>query len=121
MRPGRDDKVVAAWNGLAIAALAESGAIFDQPQWIQVATRAAEYLLATHVGDPDNGTRANALFRTSLQGIAGRHAGVLDDYANVAEGLVCLYQVTGEDRWLNHARSFTRSALDHFSDYAGGF
>ncbi len=121
VRPGRDDKVIAAWNGLAIAALAESGAIFDQPEWINIAARVADYLLATHAGNPDSGTRADALFRTSLQGTAGRHSGVLDDYANVAEGLVCLYQVTGEDRWLDHARMLTRSAVGHFSDGSGGF
>ena len=121
VRPGRDDKVIAAWNGLAIAALAEAGAIFNQPLWIEAATHAAEYLLATHVGPVGQESRTDALLRTSLGGVAGRHSGVLDDYANVAEGFISLYEVTGEDRWLNQARIFTRSAVEHFSDGAGGF
>lgn len=126
VRPGRDDKVVASWNGLAIAALSEAGAIFDQPQWIESATKCAEYLVQIHFqksqsGDPQSDSRTDALFRTSLHGIVGRHSGVLDDYANVAEGFLSLYEVTGEDRWLEHARTLTRSAVEHFSDETGGF
>lgn len=121
VRPGRDDKVIAAWNGLAIAALAEAGAIFMQQEWIDSAKEAAEHLLSTHIVNSPRDSRSVALVRTSLNGTAGRHAGVLDDYANVAEGLISLYNVTGEARWLEKARVVAHSAVTHFSDDSGGF
>ncbi len=121
VRPGRDDKVIVSWNGLAIAALAEAGAIFNQQKWIDTAKCAAEYLLSTHVVRITDSTRAVALVRTSLHGTAGRHAGVLDDYANFAEGLISLYNVTGEARWLEQAQLLAHSAVEHFSDGSGGF
>lgn len=118
VRPGRDDKVVASWNGLAIAALAESGAIFDREDWIDSARSIAEHMLAVHYGAH---SRADALARTSLHGQVGRHAGVLDDYANMAEGLISLYEVTGEPSWLDTARELVNSAVTHFADPEGGF
>lgn len=118
VRPGRDDKVVAAWNGLAIAALAEAGALFDEPSWIESARRAARTVLAVHAGA---GGRQDAISRTSLGGQQGNNLGVLDDYANMAEGLLTLYQVTGEREWLDECHRLTKSALDHFADPTGGF
>ncbi|MEV0380701.1 thioredoxin domain-containing protein [Nonomuraea sp. NPDC050643] len=114
VRPGRDDKIVASWNGLAIAALAETGAVFERPDLVEAATAAAELLAGTHVAD-------GRLLRTSRDGRAGTNAGVLDDYANVAEGLISLYGVTGEARWLRLAGSLLDTVLDRFTDEAGGF
>ncbi|MFI7636604.1 thioredoxin domain-containing protein [Nonomuraea sp. NPDC049400] len=114
VRPGRDDKVVASWNGLAIAALAETGVAFERPDLVAAATAAAELLASTHVVD-------GRLLRTSKDGRAGTNAGVLDDYANLAEGLISLYGVTGEVRWLRLAGSLLDTVLDRFADGAGGF
>ncbi|SEG99018.1 hypothetical protein SAMN05444920_112172 [Nonomuraea solani] len=114
IRPGRDDKVVASWTGLAIAALAETGAVFERPDLVAAATAAAELLAEVHVAD-------GRLLRTSRDGRAGANAGVLDDYANVAEGLISLYGVTGEARWLRLAGSLLDTVLDRFADGAGGF
>ncbi|NYV77825.1 thioredoxin domain-containing protein, partial [Streptomyces sp. UH6] len=80
--PGRDDKVVAAWNGLAIAALAETGAYFDRPDLVEAAVAAADLLVRVHM---DEHAR---LARTSRDGRAGANAGVLEDYGDVAEGLI---------------------------------
>ncbi|MFC4008272.1 thioredoxin domain-containing protein [Nonomuraea purpurea] len=115
VRPGRDDKIVASWNGLAIAALAETGAVFERPDLVAAATAAAELLAGTHVVDDGR------LLRTSRDGRAGANAGVLDDYANLAEGLISLYGVTGEVRWLRLAGSLLETVLDRFADGAGGF
>ncbi|MEU6718542.1 thioredoxin domain-containing protein [Nonomuraea sp. NPDC046802] len=115
VRPGRDDKIVASWNGLAIAALAETGAVFERPDLVAAATAAAELLAGTHVVDDGR------LLRTSRDGRAGANAGVLDDYANLAEGLISLYGVTGEARWLRLAGSLLETVLDRFADGAGGF
>jgi uncharacterized protein YyaL (SSP411 family) len=114
VRPGRDDKVVASWNGLAIAALAETGVVFERPDLVAAAAAAAELLARTHLVD-------GRLLRTSRDGRAGPNAGVLEDYANLAEGLVSLYGVTGEARWLRLAGSLLDVVLDRFADGTGGF
>jgi len=116
--PGRDDKVVAAWNGLAIAALAEAGALLDEPEWIEAARGAADLLLAVHLGGGDEGDR---LVRTSRDGRAGTSDAVLEDYADVAEGFLALYAVTGEEEWLAFAGILLDVVLGHFSDGEGGF
>ncbi|MFJ6901114.1 thioredoxin domain-containing protein [Streptomyces hokutonensis] len=101
--PGRDDKVVAAWNGLAIAALAETGAYFDRPDLVEAAVSAADLLVRLHL---DEHAR---LARTSKDGQVGANAGVLEDYADVAEGFLALASVTGEGVWLE----FAGFLLDH--------
>ena len=116
--PGRDDKVVAAWNGLAIAALAEAGALLDEPEWIDAARGAADLLLAVHLGAGQEGDR---LVRTSRDGRAGMTDAVLEDYADVAEGFLALYAVTGEDEWLAFAGILLDVVLGHFADGEGGF
>ncbi|MFI6508631.1 thioredoxin domain-containing protein [Streptosporangium sp. NPDC050855] len=114
VRPGRDDKVVAAWNGLAVAALAEAGALFDRPDLVEAARRAATLVDELHL----DGDR---LLRTSRDGRAGANAGVLEDYADLAEGLLALYGVTGEVRWFRRAGTLLDAILERFSDGAGGF
>ncbi|QLH23833.1 thioredoxin domain-containing protein [Streptomyces sp. Rer75] len=108
-RPGRDDKIVAAWNGLAIAALAETGAYFDRPDLVEAATEAADLLVRLHM---DNGGR---LARTSLGGAVGAHAGVLEDYADVAEGFLALSAVSGEGVWVDFAGLLLDTVLHHFA------
>ena len=115
--PGRDDKVVASWNGLAIAALAEAGQLLGEPAWVDAAVTAADLLIAVHLGAADD----DRLCRTSKDGVAGNNLGVLDDYGSVAEGLLVLAQVTGEVAWLQFAGMLVDVALQHFSDGDGGF
>ncbi|WP_432144980.1 thioredoxin domain-containing protein [Streptomyces sp. bgisy084] len=108
-RPGRDDKVVASWNGLAIAALAETGAYFDRPDLIQAATDAADLLVRVHM---DGQAR---LHRTSRDGTPGANSGVLEDYADVAEGFLTLASVTGEGVWVEFAGFFLDTVLLQFT------
>ncbi|MET7860282.1 thioredoxin domain-containing protein [Streptomyces sp. NPDC005318] len=112
-RPGRDDKVVAAWNGLAIAALAETGAYFERPDLIERATEAADLLVRVHMGD------VARLARTSRDGRAGANAGVLEDYGDVAEGFLALAAVTGEGAWLEFAGFLLDIVLAHFTGEGG--
>ncbi|MET8029419.1 thioredoxin domain-containing protein [Streptomyces avermitilis] len=112
--PGRDDKVVAAWNGLAIAALAETGAYFDRPDLVEAAIGAADLLVRLHL---DEHAR---LARTSKDGRAGAHAGVLEDYADVAEGFLALASVTGEGVWLEFAGFLLDHVLAQFTDPGSG-
>jgi uncharacterized protein YyaL (SSP411 family) len=114
VRPGRDDKIVAAWNGLAISALAEAGLLLDRPDLIAAATGAAELLAAVHLRD-------GRLIRTSRDGVAGDTAGALEDYACVAEGYLTLSGVTGQARWVELAGELLDVALGAFGDGSGGF
>nr|WSY52180.1 thioredoxin domain-containing protein [Streptomyces sp. NBC_00886] len=111
--PGRDDKVVAAWNGLAIAALAETGAYFDRPDLVEAAVLAADLLVRLHL---DEHAR---LARTSKDGQVGANAGVLEDYADVAEGFLALASVTGEGVWLEFAGFLLDHVLAGFVDESG--
>ncbi|MFD8405816.1 thioredoxin domain-containing protein [Streptomyces anulatus] len=111
--PGRDDKVVAAWNGLAIAALAETGAYFDRPDLVERATEAADLLVRVHLGE------VARLTRTSKDGRAGDNAGVLEDYGDVAEGFLALAAVTGEGAWLEFAGFLLDIVLEQFTGEGG--
>ncbi|MFF0005881.1 thioredoxin domain-containing protein [Streptomyces tibetensis] len=112
--PGRDDKVVAAWNGLAIAALAETGAYFDRPDLVEAAVAAADLLVRLHLDEQAR------LTRTSKDGRAGANAGVLEDYADVAEGFLALASVTGEGVWLEFAGFLLDHVLVRFTDAESG-
>ncbi|MGH8889765.1 MAG: thioredoxin domain-containing protein [Acidothermaceae bacterium] len=114
VQPGRDDKVVAAWNGLAIAAFAEVGVLLDRPDLVEAAHAAAELLLAVHLVD-------GRLRRVSRDGLVGEPAGVLEDYADVAEGLLVLAQAVSSRRMLDASGQLLDVVLEHFSDGEGGF
>jgi uncharacterized protein len=108
-QPARDDKVVTAWNGLAILALAEGGAALGRPDWVAAAAEAADLLLRVHVVD-------GRLRRSSRGGVVGAAAGVLEDHGCFAEALLALHQATGEARWLSAATDLLDVALEHFAD-----
>jgi uncharacterized protein len=112
-QPLRDDKVVTAWNGLAIAALAEAGARFAEPTWIAAAVTAADLLIRLHLDD------RGRLIRTSREGVPGRNAGVLEDYADLDEGLLSLFAVTGDPVWLSFAEQLLEELLAHFAEGDG--
>ena len=112
-QPARDDKVITAWNGLAIAALAEAGVLLDR-RYLDAARAAATLVLATHVVD-------GRLRRSSRSGIVGAALAVAEDYGNLASGLLALHQATGEPRWLSEAGQLLDFALAHFTDGQGGF
>ncbi len=114
VRPARDDKVVAAWNGLAIASLAEAGSLLGEPRYVDAALDAARLLVERHL---DGGR----LLRVSRDGVAGRHAGVLEDHACVAQGLLALLSATGDPRWLRIAGDLLDTALTRYAAPDGGF
>ncbi len=114
-KPLRDDKAIASWNGLTLAALAEAGRRLERPEWIEAARTLGAFLLGPLSG-PDG------RLRRSLR--AGRTSGpgFLDDYANVAHGLLELHVATGELRWLEEADRLARLAVELFADEErGGF
>ena len=113
-QPARDDKALAAWNGLAIAAFAEAGRLLDRPDYTDAAVRAATTIVDGLLAD--DGT----LQRSWKDGRAVG-AGVLEDYSHLAEGLLALYETTFDERWFTLARGLADQILVRFEDPAGGF
>ena len=113
-QPARDDKALAAWNGLAIAALADASRILGDERYAEVAERAAGTILAGLLG-PDE-----RLARSWKDGRATGN-GVLEDYTHLADGLLALYEATFDERWFTTARGLIDTVLDHFADPTGGF
>ena len=114
-QPERDDKVVTAWNGLAITALAEAGAARGRRlgrHWVDAAVDAAELMLRVHLVD-------GRPRRSSRDGVVGAAAGVLEDHACLATGLLALHQATGAARWLTAACELLDTALARFADPGG--
>jgi uncharacterized protein YyaL (SSP411 family) len=114
IRPGRDDKVLADWNGLAIAALVRAAAVFAQPAWLERAIVAYDFILA-NMGVPDG--RAQHAWRLGRVTAAG----LLDDQASMARAALALYEATGAARHLAEAVRFAEAALTFFADGHGGF
>jgi uncharacterized protein YyaL (SSP411 family) len=108
-QPARDDKVITAWNGLAIGALAAAGVAFEEPRWLSAAVAAAEFVTSKHLVD-------GRLRRASRDGVAGEAAGVLEDYGCLADALLTLHQATADRRWLTVAVSLLDTALARFAD-----
>jgi uncharacterized protein YyaL (SSP411 family) len=114
VRPARDDKVVAAWNGLAISGLVRLWGWLGDRRHLDAALDAGELLLSTHVVD-------GRLRRVSRDGVVGEPAGVLEDHGCVASGFLALAQATADSRWLDAAGELLEVALTRFGDGAGGF
>jgi uncharacterized protein YyaL (SSP411 family) len=114
IRPGRDDKVLADWNGLAIAALARAAAVFHRPDWLVWAQDAHDFILAEMVAPDGRAQHAWRLGRVTA-------AGLLDDQAAVARGALALHEATGAVRHLAEAIRLAAAAITHFADGQGGF
>jgi uncharacterized protein len=114
-QPLRDDKALAAWNGLALAALAEAGSRLGLKDYVRAAVAVAEFLLGTLSGE-------RGLLLRSYRAGEARIPAYLEDYANVANGLVELSWATGDLRWLEEARRLAGLLVELFADSArGGF
>ncbi|HXC72686.1 MAG TPA: thioredoxin domain-containing protein [Pyrinomonadaceae bacterium] len=114
IKPGRDEKVLTAWNGLMMASFAEAGVILNRPDYTAAARRNAEFVIF-------NLRKDGALLRTWKDGVAKFNA-YLEDYAFLIEGLTTLFETTGEFRWLTKALAFSVVMIKEFWDEdAGGF
>jgi uncharacterized protein YyaL (SSP411 family) len=114
VRPGRDDKILAGWNGLMISALAQAGSALDEPRFSRAAARAADFLLSRM-------QQEGRLLRVWIDGRASVPA-FLEDYAALAAGLADLYEATFDPRWLAEGKRLAEILLRDFGDAeAGGF
>jgi hypothetical protein len=115
IRPGLDDKVIAAWNGLAIRALAEAGAALGEPRYFEAAADAARFVLDRML------TSEGRLLRAWAKGHPSHVTGFLDDYSAMSAGLLALFAATGEVSWYEDAQRLLDQLAGLFGDEAGGF
>ena len=114
VKPDRDEKILTAWNGMMLASFAEAGAILDREDYTDVAIRNARFVL-------DTLRRDGLLLRTFKDGVAKLN-GYLEDYAFLSEGLLTLYETTGESEWLEECLTLAAKMVEEFwDDEAGGF
>ena len=113
-QPARDDKALAGWNGLAIAAFAEAGRLLGEERYTAAAVAAAETIVDGLLAED------GSLQRSWKDGRAVG-TGVLEDYSHLAEGLLALYETTFDERWFVLARQLADRILERFADPAGGF
>jgi len=114
VKPGRDDKVLASWNGLAISTLARAGAALDEPRYVEAARRAADFVTREMTAD-------GRLLRVHRAGTS-RVPALQDDYAHLGLGLLDLYEAGFDERWFRAARDLARTMVELFHDpEEGGF
>ncbi len=114
VRPGRDEKILAGWNGWMLGAFAEAALAFNEPRYRQIASRSAAFLVER--------MQVDRKLRRSYKDGAARIPGLLEDHAGVAWGLIRAFEATQEMRWLVHARSLAEDIIDRFPDRTdGGF
>jgi uncharacterized protein YyaL (SSP411 family) len=114
VKPARDEKILTAWNGLMLASFAEAAAILNRADYLAVAKKNAQFVL-------DNLRRDRLLLRTYKDGRAKLNA-YLEDYAFFIDGLVTLFETSGELQWLEQAQELTTAMIDEFwDDEEGGF
>jgi hypothetical protein len=114
VKPGLDDKVLSGWNGLMLAAFAEAARALGRADYLQTAVANADFFLG-NMRQPDG-----RLYRSWRRG-AAKFNGYLEDYANLAEGLLALYEAAFDARYFTAARELMDFALAHFTDKNGGF
>lgn len=112
IQPGKDDKVLADWNGLMIAALVNAGLAFEQPDWVTAAARAFTFVRETMTED--------GRLRHSWRAGKLNHPATLDDYANMSRAALALYEATGKQSYLDAAIDWTDTADKHYLDEAAG-
>lgn len=114
IRPFRDDKVITAWNGLMIAALARGASVSGKSEYMELACRSANFILANMRRDDGR------LLRSFLNGASAVPA-FLEDYADLAFGLLELFEATLDSNWLDESLRLTEEALQLFRDPATGY
>jgi len=114
VHPGLDDKILTSWNGMMLASLAEAGRVLERDDYVVAAERAGDFLLKSMVDD--NGR----LYRTHKDG-RSKLNGYLEDYANMIDALLELYQSTFVEKWFAEARRLADVVLEHYKADDGGF
>jgi uncharacterized protein YyaL (SSP411 family) len=114
IRPGLDNKILASWNGLMLKGLCDAYRAFNKPAYLELAVKNAEFILHNLLGQ--NGR----LSRVYNSNTAGSTVAFLDDYANIIDALIALYEVSFNEEWLLHAKSLADTAIEHYYDEGNG-
>ncbi|WPV02696.1 thioredoxin domain-containing protein [Mucilaginibacter sp. cycad4] len=115
VRPGLDNKILASWNGLMLKGLSEAYRTFNKPEYLELALNNAGFILNKLLGQ--NGRLSRVYSATSSP---DKPVAFLDDYANIIDGLIALYEVTFNEYWLQQAKSLADTAIAHYYDEAKG-
>jgi len=134
VKPARDEKILTGWNGLMLAAFAEAARVLKREDYYTIATRNADFLLANLTNDGGQTTNGESKIENQKSKIKNpvrlwrsykdkqaRLNGYLEDYANLAEGLLALYETTFDETYFVAARELADQILEHFTDPRGGF
>ncbi|MGF7074880.1 thioredoxin domain-containing protein [Mucilaginibacter sp. 3215] len=115
VRPGLDNKILASWNGLMLKGLNDAYRTFNKPEYLELALNNAGFILNNLLGQ--NGRLSRVYSATSSQ---DKPVAFLDDYANIIDGLIALYEVTFNEHWLQQAKSLADTAIAHYYDETKG-
>lgn len=115
IRPGLDDKMLASWNGLMLKGLCEAYRAFNKPEYLSAALKTANFIIGKLVSDDGKVSRIYKKPSSTAPDVA-----FLDDYANVIDGLIALYEVTFDEQWVMQAKKMTGYALAHYYDEQDG-
>jgi uncharacterized protein YyaL (SSP411 family) len=115
VRPGLDNKILASWNGLMLKGLADAYRTFNKPAYLELALNNAGFILNNLLGQ--NGRLLRVYSATSSQ---DKPVAFLDDYANIIDGLIALYEVSFNEHWLQQAKSLADTAIAHYYDEPKG-
>jgi uncharacterized protein YyaL (SSP411 family) len=113
VRPGLDNKILASWNGLMLKGLCDAYRSFNNPVYLDIALKSARFIL-------DNMTNGEGRLSRVYRGQNNDNVAFLDDYANVIDALIALYEVTFEEKWLGHAIELADYSIAHYYDPANG-
>lgn len=113
IRPGLDNKILASWNGLMLKGLCEAYRAFNNPYYLDIALKNASFILENMINEEGRISRI-------YKGENNDHIAFLDDYSNLAEAFIALYEVTFDEKWLNKAQILTDHAIVHFYDEGRG-
>lgn len=110
VRPGLDNKILASWNGLMLKGLCDAYRAFNNTEYLNLAIKNASFIINNLV----NNGRITRVYQ------ANNKVAFLDDYANIIDGLIALYEVTFDEQWLDHATQLADNAITHYYDAANG-
>ncbi len=109
VRPGLDNKILASWNGLMLKGLCDAYRAFDRPMYLETAIKNAQFILGNLIDEHGR-----------LSRVKGNRIAFLDDYANIADAFIALYEVTFNEEWLSHAKKLVDIAIEHYYDAENG-
>jgi uncharacterized protein YyaL (SSP411 family) len=115
IRPGLDNKILASWNGLMLKGLCEAYRSFAEPKYLEMALKNADFIMNNLIGQ--NGRLSRVYGSPVIEGIP---VAFLDDYANIIDGLIALYEVTFNEYWVQQAKALADTAMAHYYDEAHG-